>query len=79
MLPTFYYHRYQIYHTSILPFRCCKTLSCCSALTLLEEWGAIFKTKVTQQAKSLSKTPMLDYLIKSAEENPDEDEEVPGK
>ncbi|CAL8339693.1 unnamed protein product [Boreogadus saida] len=45
---------------------------------LLEKWGTLLKAKVIQQAKDLSKTPLLDYLIQSAEENPDEDDEVPG-
>ncbi|XP_054482919.1 uncharacterized protein LOC129115521 [Anoplopoma fimbria] len=45
---------------------------------LLEKWGTLLKVKVIQQAKNLSKTPLLDYLIQSAEENPDEDDEVPG-
>ncbi|TDH05266.1 hypothetical protein EPR50_G00141860 [Perca flavescens] len=44
---------------------------------LLEKWGTLLKAKVIEQAKNLSKTPLLDYLIQSAEENPDEDEEVP--
>ena len=41
---------------------------------LLEKWGTLLKVEVIQQAKNLSKTPLLDYLIQSAEENPDEDE-----
>ncbi|KAF1376098.1 hypothetical protein PFLUV_G00227100 [Perca fluviatilis] len=45
---------------------------------LLEKWGTLLKAKVIEQAKNLRKTPLLDYLIQSAEENPDEDEEVPG-
>ncbi|KAK1906289.1 Galactokinase, partial [Dissostichus eleginoides] len=45
---------------------------------LLEKWGTLLKAKVMEQAKNLSKTPHLDYLIQCAEENPDEDEEVPG-
>ncbi|KAF3859050.1 hypothetical protein F7725_021449 [Dissostichus mawsoni] len=40
--------------------------------------GTLLKAKVMEQAKNLSKTPHLDYLIQCAEENPDEDEEVPG-
>ncbi|XP_075320033.1 uncharacterized protein LOC142378921 isoform X1 [Odontesthes bonariensis] len=46
----------------------------------LEKWGTLLKAKVIEQAKNLSKTPHLDYLIQSADENPDEDgdEEVPG-
>ncbi|KAJ4938378.1 hypothetical protein JOQ06_002998 [Pogonophryne albipinna] len=44
---------------------------------LLEKWGTLLKAKVMEQAKNLSKTPHLDYLIQCAEENPDEDEEVP--
>ncbi|KAF3835598.1 hypothetical protein F7725_028156 [Dissostichus mawsoni] len=46
---------------------------------LLEKWGTLLKAKVMEQAKNLSKTPHLDYLIQCAEENHDEDEEVPGK
>lgn len=46
---------------------------------LLEKWGTFLKAKVIEQAKNLSKTPLLEYLIQSAEENPDEDDEVPGK
>ncbi|KAI3351571.1 hypothetical protein L3Q82_020413, partial [Scortum barcoo] len=42
---------------------------------LLEKWGTL-KPKVIEQAKNISKTPLLDYLIQSAEENPDG--EVPG-
>jgi len=45
---------------------------------LLEKWGTLLKAKVMEQAKNLSKTPHLHYLIQCAE-NPDEDEEVPGK
>ncbi|XP_039649874.1 uncharacterized protein LOC120555261 [Perca fluviatilis] len=45
---------------------------------LLEKWGTLLKAKVIEQANNFSKTPFLDYLIQSAEENPDEDEEVPG-
>ncbi|XP_056432740.1 uncharacterized protein LOC130371116 [Gadus chalcogrammus] len=45
---------------------------------LLEKWGTLLKVKVIEQAKNLNKTPLLDYLIQSAEENPDEDDEVPG-
>ncbi|KAM8741273.1 uncharacterized protein AB9X84_018711 isoform 2-T2 [Acanthopagrus schlegelii] len=37
---------------------------------LLEKWGTTLKAKVIEQAKTLSKTPMLNYLIQSAEENP---------
>ncbi|XP_062275601.1 uncharacterized protein LOC133997895 [Scomber scombrus] len=44
----------------------------------LEKWGTLLKAKVIEQAKNLSKTPQLDYLIQSADENPDEDDEVPG-
>ncbi|KAI3377496.1 hypothetical protein L3Q82_008673, partial [Scortum barcoo] len=44
---------------------------------LLEKWGTP-KPKVIEQARNLSKTPLLDYLIQSTEENPDEDGEVPG-
>ncbi|TDH00970.1 hypothetical protein EPR50_G00175400 [Perca flavescens] len=36
------------------------------------------QAKVIEQAKNLSKMPLLDYLIQSVEENPDDDEEVPG-
>lgn len=43
----------------------------------LEKWGTLLKAKVIEQAKS--KTPQLDYLIQSADENHDEDDEVPGK
>lgn len=46
---------------------------------LLEQWGTLLKAKVIEKAKNLSKTPQLDYLIQSAEENSDEDDEVPGK
>ncbi|XP_067236760.1 uncharacterized protein [Chanodichthys erythropterus] len=34
--------------------------------------------KVIEQAKDISKTPLLEHLIQSAEENTDEDDEVPG-
>ncbi|KAF4101499.1 hypothetical protein G5714_017931 [Onychostoma macrolepis] len=44
---------------------------------LLEKWDFL-KGKVIEQAKDLSKTPLLDHLIQSAEENTDEDDEVPG-
>ncbi|KAI9522843.1 hypothetical protein NQZ68_033185 [Dissostichus eleginoides] len=59
---------------------CCKTLTCClgTSSKLLEKWGTLLKAKVVEQAKNLSKTPQLDYLIQCAEEKPDEDEEVPG-
>ncbi|CAL8282519.1 unnamed protein product, partial [Gadus morhua 'NCC'] len=59
----------------------CRTLTCCVEQTSsnhLEKWGTLLKAKVIQQAKNLSKTPLLDYLIQSAEENPDEDNEMPG-
>lgn len=45
---------------------------------LLEKWDFL-KAKVIEQAKDISKTPLLDHLIQSAEENTDEDDEVPGK
>ncbi|XP_059379961.1 uncharacterized protein LOC132115478 isoform X1 [Carassius carassius] len=44
---------------------------------LLEKWDFL-KAKVIEQAKDISKTPLLDHLIQSAEENTDEDDEVPG-
>ncbi|XDV38152.1 hypothetical protein PO909_007620 [Leuciscus waleckii] len=42
---------------------------------LLEKWDFL-KAKVIEQAKDISKTPLLDHLIQSAEENT-EDDEVP--
>ncbi|CAM4643126.1 unnamed protein product [Leuciscus chuanchicus] len=44
---------------------------------LLEKWDFL-KAKVIEQAKDISKTLLLDHLIQSAEENTDEDDEVPG-
>ncbi|XP_067226630.1 uncharacterized protein [Chanodichthys erythropterus] len=44
---------------------------------LLEKWDFL-KAKVIEQAKDISKTPLLEHLIQSAEENTDEDDEVPG-
>lgn len=45
----------------------------------MEKWGTLLKAKVIEKAKNLSETPQLDYLIQSADENPDEDDEVPAK
>lgn len=39
----------------------------------------LLKAKVIDQAKKLRKTTFLDYLIQSAEDNPDEDDGVSGK
>lgn len=50
-----------------------------TASKLLEKWGTSLKQKVIKEAKNLTKTPTLDSLIQSAEENHDENEDLPGK
>lgn len=45
---------------------------------VLDKWDFL-KAKVKEQAKNISKTPLLDHLIQSAEENTEEDDEVPAK
>ncbi|XP_034551823.1 uncharacterized protein LOC117821555 [Notolabrus celidotus] len=44
---------------------------------LMEKWGTFLKPKVIKEASNLTKTAMLDSLIHAAEENPDDDEELP--
>ncbi|XP_078810654.1 uncharacterized protein LOC105355174 isoform X2 [Oryzias latipes] len=48
-----------------------------TASKLLEKWGTLLKQKVIKEAKNLTKTPTLDSLIQSAEENHDENEDLP--
>ena len=44
---------------------------------LLEKWGTL-KPKIIKESKNLTKTPVLNSLIRSAEENQDEDDDLPG-
>ncbi|KAK0152648.1 hypothetical protein N1851_005830 [Merluccius polli] len=43
---------------------------------LLEKWGTL-KPKIIKESKNLTKTPVLNSLIRSAEENQDEDDDLP--
>ncbi|MEQ2236487.1 hypothetical protein ILYODFUR_013339 [Ilyodon furcidens] len=45
---------------------------------LMEKWGTTLKQKVIKEANKLSRTSMLDSLLQSAEENPEDNEESSG-
>lgn len=45
----------------------------------MEKWGAFLKQKVIKEARNLTRTAMLNSLLGAAEENPVEDEELPGE
>ncbi|MEQ2314195.1 hypothetical protein AMECASPLE_009705 [Ameca splendens] len=42
---------------------------------LMEKWGTSLKQKVIKEANNLTRTPMLESLLQSAEENPEDNEE----
>lgn len=45
---------------------------------LMEQWGTSLRQKVIKEANNLTRTQMLESLLQSAEENPEEDEESSG-